>query len=407
MNVSTYEHHLIPVIDFGNQIMTRGTGSYLYDNAGNKYLDLNSGQFCAVLGHSNAEVTKRLKNSIKRLTHTSTSIISDEVVTCSNTLHRISGAMHAYSILLSTGAEAVEFSLRYAKHIKNKAGVICFDKGYHGLTLGSQSVTFGGVFAIPRIPDVHIIQIPTEESVTESLGRLEHIMQHNEIAVILLEPIVSVGGMLYPPAAWFRNVRELCDRYGVLMLLDECQTGFGRTGNWFAYQTYDFIPDMVATAKGIGLGYPVSVVLFRDRLMPKRGGFAMTHFSSHQNDPFAAAIVNVGIRYIEENNLLLSIQKKAVNFLEQLAALEKKNHHFINARGLGLMFGADLAFNGVQDYRPVYKGLYQKMMDRGVIIQGTNGGQALRFLPDYLMDTADWAYACEILHQVLLTGDFA
>jgi acetylornithine/succinyldiaminopimelate/putrescine aminotransferase len=403
MNELAHGHHLIPVINFSDRVMSHGRGSYLYDTKGNKYLDLNSGQFCTVLGHSNGEVLRQIQNSIEKLVHTSTSVISDEVIACSNNLNRISGDMHAYSILLSTGAEAVEFCLRYAKHIKKKTGLICFDKGYHGLTLGSQSVTFGGIFANPTVQDVHPIKIPTKEDTDVSLERLESIMQHMKIAAILLEPIVSVGGMMYPPAEWFSTVRELCDRYGVLMLLDESQTGFGRTGNWFAYQTYGFIPDMVATAKGTGLGFPVSAVLFRDSLIPKEDGYTMTHYSSHQNDPFAAAVVNAGIRYIEKHQILSSIQKKAIGFLEQLIALEKKTPHIVNARGLGFMLGADLAFESVQDYRPLYKRLSQKMMERGVIIQGTNGGKTLRFLPDYLMETADWVRALEILDQVLPT----
>ena len=121
------EHFLIPVIPFEKHVMERGRGSCLYDKEGKQYLDLNSGQFCAVLGHSNSTVLDWIFQKGRELVHTASNIISQEAVACSKNLHRISGDMRAYSITLSTGAEAVEFALRFAKYIKGRDGVICFE----------------------------------------------------------------------------------------------------------------------------------------------------------------------------------------------------------------------------------------------------------------------------------------
>jgi 4-aminobutyrate aminotransferase-like enzyme len=403
MTEGNNKRHLIPVIPFESRVMSYGKGSYLYDAGGEKYLDLNAGQFCAVLGHSNAEILDQAWKSAGRLAHTSTNIVSSEVVACANSIHRISGDMKASSILLSTGAEAVEFCLRYAKCIRKKTGIICFDRGYHGLTLGAQSVTFSGIYARPVLQDIYAIPVPREDNVDISIANLEYIMRTHEVAAIIVEPIVSVGGMLFPPAGWFRKVRSLCDHYQIVMLLDECQTGFGRTGNWFAYQTYGFVPDMVAAAKGIGLGFPVAVAMFRETLIPEEGGYPITHFSSHQNDPFPASIVNIGIEYIEKFNLFHRIKDKSSFFLQRLKELEQKNTHIVDARGCGLMLGADLSFDATDDYRTLFNRLYQQMMEHGVIIQGTNGGRTLRFLPDYLIGRKDIDYALEVLHHVLLT----
>jgi len=392
---------LIPAIPFNKSIMSHGKGSYLYDTEGQKYLDLNAGQFCTVLGHSNSEIMDCIWKSAETLVHTSTSIISSEVLSCAKNLHRISGDMKASCILLSTGAEVVEFCLRYAKCIQQKNGIVCFDKGYHGLTLGAQSITFSGIYAKPNVQETYTIPLPEDDKSDLSLKNVEILFKNNEIAAIILEPIVSVGGMIFPSAEWFHKVRELCDQYQVLLVLDECQTGFGRTGNWFAYQTYNFIPDMVATAKGIGLGFPVAIAMFRDKLIPQENRYPITHYSSHQNDSLSAAIINIGIEYIEKHSILTDIQVKAVHFLQQLKKLEQRTHHVKNARGCGLMLGIDLFYENTNDYRNIYDNIYRKMMGSGVIIQGTNGGRTLRFLPDYLITHTDIEFAIEQLYKVL------
>lgn len=303
------EHFLIPVIPFERHVMRRGGGSCLYDTEGRRYLDLNSGQFCTVLGHSNTEVLHRIFLRSRELVHTASNIISQEAADCSRNLHRISGDMGAYSVTLSTGAEAVEFALRFAKHIKGRDGVICFDKGYHGLTLGAQSVTFSGKFSRPPVTCVDAIDTPDKDGGGKSAEQLEALLKTGKHACVLLEPIVSVGGMLYPSSDFFRQVRELCDRYDAFLVFDESQTGFGRTGRWFAYQTFNVVPDMVVLSKGAGLGFPVSAVLFRDRLIPESRGYGMTHYSSHQNDAFSAAVINTGIEYMEEEGILDRVRR--------------------------------------------------------------------------------------------------
>lgn len=418
MEMNEGENYLLPVIPFAEAVMESGKGSWLYDRQGKKYLDLNSGQFCTVLGHSNEEILRQVWEKVSELAHTASDIVSDEVYRCAENLHRISGGMEAYSILLSTGSEAVEFCLRYAKKIQGKAGIICFDKGYHGLTLGSQSVTYSGKYAYPPVSDVATIPVP--EDITERpmfgiwndeesgsndpetvLEYLDGLMKSGKYAAVLLEPIVSVGGMLFPPKEWFKKVRMLCNQYHVILILDESQTGFGRTGEWFAYQTYGFVPDMVIAAKGIGLGFPVSAVLFHKDLASKMVKARMTHYSSHQNDSFAAAVVNVGVHYIESRDICSRVRQMGNLFLEKLCLLEQNNPYIIRARGKGLMLGAELYMEGVEDYRLIYRRLHQRMLENGVIIQGTNGGRTLRFLPDYLISCEDIDFALKALDRVI------
>ena len=404
---------LIPVIGYDDIILERGVGSFVYDTDGNKYLDLNSGQFCTVLGHSNNIINDEIIKQINKLVHTSTGMISSPVVELSKKIYEISGDMNGYSILLSTGAEAVEFCIRYAKALKKRDGVICFDKGYHGLTLGAQSITFGGIYTHPRVSSVYSFKVPTEYDSQEILDScikdLRDLMEahQSEIAAMICEPIVSVGGMIYPPKKFWQSVRDLCSEFDILLILDECQTGFGRIGKWFDFQNLDIVPDMIATAKGIGLGYPVSMAIFNEQLIPEKLELMpITHYSSHQNDPFAATIVLTAIKYIEDNNILSKVKENGIDFLNSMKDIFADCNYVINPRGRGLMLGLDLNIPHIKNYRNIYKILHANMLKEGVIIQATNGGQTLRFLPDYLMSKEQFDYALNTLRKVLMETDW-
>ncbi len=394
------DNYLIPIIPFHEQIISYGKGSYIFDIDDKPYLDLNSGQFCTILGHANPDLTAEVDKISKNIAHTSSGMISSASITAAEKLNEISGELDAYSILLSTGAEAVEFAIRYSKHITGKDGLVCFEKGYHGLTLGTQSITFGGRYARPLVNNIFSVPIPNETNVDYCFNEIKNVIENNKdtLAAVVMEPIVSVGGMLFPPAEYFSKVRDLCLENDVLLVFDESQTGFGRTGSWFAYQELNVVPDMVICSKGIGMGYPVSAVLFNSRLLKRT--ITMTHYSSHQNDPFAAGIVSFGIEYIYKHKLLESNREKGAYFLAKLKELSQKCSWYKNPRGHGMMLGLDLYIEGVTDYRPIYKSVYDQAADMGMLLQGTDGGRVLRFLPDYLLSTQDMDKCIDILAKI-------
>lgn len=398
--------HLIPVIPFHEEIISCGEGTYIYDTEGKKYLDVNSGQFCTILGHSNEELAECISNITKTIAHTNTAMLSKEVIEAAKQLNRISGEMDASSILLSTGAEAVEFAIRYAKHITGKEGLLCFDKGYHGLTLGAQSVTFEGKYAMPIVEKIYSASVPdtfaTEEEVDTCIDEIKATIESNNtvIAAVLMEPVVSVGGMIFPTARYFEGVKKICEDNNVLLIFDESQTGYGRTGKWFAYQKMNVIPDMVVCAKGIGMGYPVSAVLMAKKHIPEKG-FSMSHYSSHQNDAFSAAIVNFGIQYIEKNNILAEAEKKGEYLLKRFLELAKENKKISKPRGNGLMVGFELNIAGVENYRTIYPKFCKLAAEEGLIVQATNGGQTIRFLPSYLISYEEIDFCVHVIDKVL------
>lgn len=392
--------YLIPIIPFHEQIISHGKGSYIYDEKGKKYLDLNSGQFCTILGHANPDLVKRVTEISNTISHTSSGMISEQVLRTAKKLNEISGKLDARSILLSTGAEAVEFAIRYAKHLTGREGLVCFEKGYHGLTLGTQSITFGGRYAKPAIEEIYSVPVPNEETEEQCIEQFEQTIRNNgdKIAAVVMEPIVSVGGMLYPAGTYFAAVKSICERHDILLIFDESQTGFGRTGSWFCYQEFDVLPDMVVCSKGIGMGYPVSAVLFQGKLLDRP--MTMTHYSSHQNDPFAAGIVEFGIDYIMEKGLLESNREKGKLFLEKLTKLSENCAMYQKPRGHGMMLGLDISIPGVDNYRTIYQEIYTQAAEMGVLLQGTDGGRVLRFLPDYLLTCEDMDVCVDVLERI-------
>ncbi|WP_165043818.1 aspartate aminotransferase family protein [Adlercreutzia sp. ZJ138] len=394
---------LAPVIPFEDFVIRRASGNYLYTEDDRKILDVNSGQFCAVLGHSNPDLAEIIGKNATTHQHSCTSAVSEKVLFAAHRLNEVSGSFDARTLLLSTGSEAVETCLRYAKHVTGKDGVICFHNGYHGLTMGSQSITYSGVYARPLVPHIFPVRTPHGGNADEaeaSLRELEEILDNHahEIGVAVIEPVVSVGGLIYPGQAFLAEMSALLRRYGVLLALDESQTGFGRLGRWFAFQKYSLSPDFVICSKAIGLGYPVAALLFSGRLVDE-SAITLTHYSSHQNDSFAADIVSFGIEYIERHNLMAQVEEKSRYFLKRLKEVEAECDWLVDARGVGFMLGMDFEIPSVDDYRPIYREFHSFMLENGVLIQGSDGGRVLRFLPSYTLSFEEIDQCIEVLKR--------
>lgn len=387
---NNYKKYYFPAIDLEENIIQYGYGSYVWDIEGKKILDLNGGQFSAIFGHSNKEFSSYLSKKLNIIQHTNTATITEDSLYALKKLNEIADELDPSSIILSTGSEAIELALRYSKHYTDKNGVLCFTNGYHGLTLGSQSVTFGGIYANPDIKNIYSVEPVEENDNAEEqkykIDNLKKVLKENnqKIAVFIIEPIVSVGGMKFPSKEYLKEIRELCDFYNVLLCFDECQTGIGRTGDWFYYKKVNTVPDILVSAKGVGLGFPVSFVSFNTRKLNLEK-ITMKHYSSHQNDPIQAAIITFVIDYIKDNNILDIVEKKGEYFLKKLKEVENRYEKVVNSRGAGLMLAADFEIKGISNYRKHTSIFIKEMLNNGVMLQSTNGGKTLRFLPNYLI----------------------
>lgn len=409
--IEKYGEYLFTGVELLPNIVESGKGSFITDVDGNKILDLNAGQFCSIFGHSWPKLDKIFKAQSKKIIHTGTNTISSELFYAGKQISTICEGMQAKTIFLSTGAEAVECALRFAKGVKKKNGFACFANGYHGLSLGSQSVTFGGLWSLPKVEMIYSVNPPSfheikaeeiKQVIDKSLAEVETIFQSHaqDIAGFIMEPIISVGGMIYLPNAYAEGIYHLCQKYGILLVYDECQTGIGRTGKWFAYQHSQVVPDIIIVAKALGAGTPVSAVIFNAKTV-SFNQTSLNHFSSHQNDPLSAAISMAVIEEISQQNLLVKITKKGDYFLKKLELLSKKYDFIKNPRGLGLMLSFDIFRPNLQSYIELGKEMSKDLLDKGIMLQSTSHGKTYRLLPNYLVKIKEIDFFIEQLEQTI------
>ena len=400
--------YLFNATPFVTPLMDHGEGSFVWDVDGNRYLDLNSGQFCLSFGHAYQPFIRAVCEQLNKIHHTNTSTLTPEVYEAAKAMAEIAGGDLKKTIFLSTGSEANECALRYSQFYTKRSGVLCIDQGYHGLTLGSQAVTMGGKWAMPSIPEFFAVSTPDhihygkgetkEEFVEAKIGELKTVFAEkgNSLAAMIIEPVIGVGGMVRMPDAYLKAARELCDEYGVVLIFDECQCGFARSGSWFVYQKANVYPDMVTTAKAMGMGLAVSAVTFSSRICEKIDG-KLVHFSSHQNDPLSASVVKFVIEEIKNKGILETNKKNGAYLYSCLADVCDKVGFLINPRGEGLMCAFDIDETLTEDCR-AFSGRYiEQLRQNGVLIQAIRQGRTFRIMPSYLTNKSEMDFLKDML----------
>jgi 4-aminobutyrate aminotransferase-like enzyme len=395
-----YQKSVLKIAPFRKPILERGRGNYVLDFDGNKYLDLMAGQFCSVFGHNNKKFNVVVTRQIKKLINTNTLFLTKEVLNAARELSNLTHRQLNKTILLSTGAEAVECALRYAKFYTKKNGVVGIGKGYHGLTLAAQSISSRGKYAKPRIQQSYSIPTPDwlnrprnvskarfiAECLRETTRKLNN--KKGEIAAIVVEPIISVGGMIFATKEYFKGLQKIAREHKALLIYDECQTGLGRTGKWFGYEHFGVVPDILILAKSCGLGFPVSAVMFKD-FIAQEIECRLIHFSSHQNDPLSGAILEFFVQEVKRKRYLKQIQQKGLYLLSKLKQLSRESSWLLNPRGLGLMLGFDLPPERFKPYHNPGQDLISFLEKEGVIIQAVRRGQTFRIIPSYTIAKQD------------------
>jgi len=390
-------HHkeILGVCPFIEPVLTRGKGSRVWDVDGNDYLDLMAGQFCLAFGHAYKPLNDVISLQLSRLTHTNTLTLSDSLFEATEALSSILPEGLRKTLLLSTGSEAIECAIRYAKAFKRRPGIAAVKSGYHGMTLGAQAVSSGGAWAVPQVPHCIILPNPdchyppegdTPDSwIDQCLIESERILSEHrtELAAVILEPFISVGGMILPPSRYYQKLEALCRANDILLIMDECQTGLGRTGRWFGFEHHAIRPDIVVLAKIAGGGLPVSAVIMSDECALGVEG-KLIHFASHQNDPLSAAILAFVIRHIRTEGLLDRVTHTGHYLLEKLVDSAQANKWIRQPRGVGLMIGFDLPFEAYSVSRNPGLELQQGLLNQGVMIQAIRQGRTFRILPNFL-----------------------
>ena len=384
----------------------RAENAELWDVEGRRFIDFAAGIAVVNTGHRHPKLVAAIEAQLAKFTHTAYQIVPYEsYVELAERINAITPGTHAKKTgLFTTGAEAVENAIKIARAATGRSGVIAFSGAFHGRTMMGMALT-GKVFPYkvgfgPFPSEIYHAPFPIEAhgvSVDDSLAALQALFKSDvdpkRVAAIILEPVQGEGGFYPAPVAFMRALRSLCDQHGILLIADEIQTGFARTGKLFAMEHYDVLPDLMTMAKSLAGGMPLSAVCGRAEIMdaPAPGGLGGTY----AGNPLAVASALAVLDVIEEEKLCERAERLGQQLQERLKSLRSAVPQIAEVRGLGAMVAVEFMKPGTRDADPDFtKRVQAKAMDRGLLLL-TCGvyNNVIRFLfpltiPDGVMDEA-------------------
>jgi 2,2-dialkylglycine decarboxylase (pyruvate) len=408
-----FGRHVLMATAYHDSVIVGARGCTFTDADGNEYLDLASGQICAIVGHNHPVLVERVVSQLTRLTHTGTSMLSPVVFEASAKVAAIAPGGLEKVLFLSTGAEANEYALRVAKACTGKTGVLALTKGYAGLTLATSSLTNYGKGARPAVPGSGYLLTPDPTECPRGRDPLDwarELLQQslelnrgllNNVAAIIVEPILSAGGLIVLPDGFLKELRSLADRLGALLIADEAQTGMGRTGRWFGVDHEGVVPDILVLSKGVGGGFPLSAVVTTSTIANRVQGQA-NQFSSHQSDPLAAAAGLAVIEIIESEGLVRQADERGEYMRQRLLEVSRRRPQLVNVRGRGLMVGFDVVRHPDRPSAEtdVGKGIEDYCFERGVHLQAVQKNR-FRILPPLVITVEEIDRFVAILDEAL------
>ena len=361
--------------------LVRGNQEFIFDAEGRKYVDFIAGHGSVILGHCNPRVIEAIKMQAQTLSVCNESFYNDKRAELTEKLCSIAPSGLERVFLTNSGTEAVEAALKLSRATTGKKEIIAVIGGFHGRTLGALSLTWRKDFKEPFAPLLSGIKHVRYDNADEIRKAIT-----DDTAAVIIEPVLGEGGVRIPHSGYLKEVREVCDEKGVLMILDEVQTSFGRTGEMFACNYESVSPDIMCVAKGIANGFPMGAMLSRGDLKFK----PKTHGSTFAGNPLACAASLAVIEELQTQNLPQRSKNEGRRFLEKLQAIENKK--IAEARGIGLMVALEL--------KAVAQPFLQKMQENGLLAL-PSGETILRFLPPLNTQQSSFDEACETIGRVL------
>jgi len=386
--------------DHPNLPVLKEEGCYYYGLDGKKYLDFTSGIAVANTGHRHPKIVQAIKDGAEKLIHgPSGVIIYESILRLADELANILPGNLDCFFFANSGTEAIEGAIKLAKYVTKRPYVISFLGCFHGRSLGALSVTTSKSkyrkFVQPssltyQLPYADVKQCPTGvDPETYCIEKLEkdfqtlfkHQVTPEEVACVIVEPVLGEGGYIVPPKGWLKKVREICDQHNILLIFDEVQTGFGRTGEWFASQTFGVTPDIMAIAKGIASGLPLSATVASQELM-KQWPLG-THGTTFGGNPLACEVALKTIEVIKEERLIQNARFVGAYAVKQLQRLKERHPVIGSIRAVGLMIGIEIVQYGSQE--PNGNGVMRILdlaLQKGVLFYLCgNYGEVIRMIP--------------------------
>ncbi len=387
------DSHKYVMHTYGRQplVLVKGRGTRVYDSDGREYLDFVSGVAVNNLGHCHPRVVVALQKQAQRLMHVSNHYHNEPQVNLAKALVANSFADKAF--FCNTGTEAIEAAIklarRYAREIlkQDRYEIITMEGSFHGRTMGSLSATAQSKIHRSFEPLLAGFRYVPYDDVKAVEGAV-----NERTCAVLVEPVQGEGGVKVPAPGYLKSLRGLCDRHGILLLLDEVQTGMGRTGRLFGYEHEAIVPDAAALAKGLGAGMPIGALIATDKVA--QAFTPGSHGSTFGGNPLACAAALASLDALLEDNIIIpAVEQLGKHFREQLFALKDKYGFVKDVRGMGLLVGMELDRDG--------KEIVTACLKEGFLINCTVD-TVLRFMPpliitepeiDLLIRTLDTIFA--------------
>ena len=370
--------HLVSTYDRMPALVVRGKGVHMYAADGTKYLDFLSGLGVNAFGYSHPAINKVIARESKNLLHTSNLFFHPYQGERAKRLKQVSGMDRVF--FSNTGTEAWEGALKFARayaRANNKNGsrpnwrVLAMENAFHGRTFGSVATTWTAKYRKPFAPVMPGVRFVKFNDVADLKKKMD-----SSVCAICIEPVQGEGGIRPATKEFIQAARELATKNGALLILDEIQSGMGRTGKYFAFQHFGVKPDVVTVAKPIAGGLPLGAILTTEAVAKaiKPG----MHGTTFGGGPLACAVALECLDILKRDNMLAHVNEMGSYFKEKLLAIKAKNKHVTEVRGMGLMMALEI------DSPDVAKAAVKSMLEQGVIINRTHE-TALRFLPPFLI----------------------
>jgi 4-aminobutyrate aminotransferase len=403
-------------------VAKRGRGLRVEDVDGNEFLDFSAGIAVTSTGHCHPRVVEAIQKQAAELIHMSgTDFYYEGMVTLAERLTKIAPMPGPHKIYYgNSGTEAVECALKLARYHTKRQNVIAFFGAFHGRTMGSLSLTASKPqqkrrFA-PLVPGVTHVRYPdvyrgceggAQDAEAFALGCARFIedklfkttLPPEEVAAIFVEPIQGEGGYVIAPSIFMQELRRICDRHGILLVVDEVQSGVGRTGKWWAVEHTGVQPDIVCSAKGIASGMPLGVVISKDSVMDWVPG---SHASTFGGNPVCIAAALATLEVIEEEGLLRNSNEVGSHMLSRMRDWTSKHKHVGDVRGRGLMIGVEVIKDKkTKEYAPEMRDrIVELAFERGILFLGC-GPSTLRIAPPLIVTKEEADVAMDVLEECI------
>ncbi|MGH1288061.1 4-aminobutyrate--2-oxoglutarate transaminase [Bacillus toyonensis] len=411
--VPTGIYHLTPLY------VKKASGAIITDVDGNQFIDFAGGIGMQNVGHCHPKVVRAVQEQANSFIHPCFHVTPYEnyIALAEKINEKIPGTSMKKTMFANSGAEAIENAVKIARKVTGRSKVISFERGFHGRTLMTMSLTtkenpYKAGFG-PFVSDMHILPYPyyyraeegvsSEEVDSQVIYEFEKFLEEvspEKVAAIVMEPVQGEGGFIVPSILFVKQIREICDQYGILMIMDEVQTGFGRTGKWFATEYFNIEPDIIALSKSIAGGLPLSAIVGRAEFMdiPGRGQIGGTFAGS----PLSCAAGLAVFEIMEEENLVERAQQIGNRIMSHLHAMQLKYEVIGDVRGIGAMVAMELVTDRItkEPAKELTVQLIDEFWKNGLISIGAGiFDNVLRFLPPLVISNEEIDKGFEIINQ--------